>query len=37
MSRILIADDNKDIVDILKRFAAKENLQVDVAYNGKKH
>jgi len=34
MSRILIADDNKDIVDILKRFAAKENLQVDVAYNG---
>ena len=34
MSRILIADDNKDIVDILKRFAAKEKLQVDVAYNG---
>lgn len=34
MNRILIADDNKDIVDILKRFAAKENLQVDVAYNG---
>ncbi|NLL37013.1 MAG: response regulator transcription factor [Fretibacterium sp.] len=34
MSRILIADDNRDIVDILKRFAEKENLKVDAAFDG---
>lgn len=34
MSRILIADDNQDIVDILQRFAEKENLKVDVAFDG---
>lgn len=34
MSRILIADDNQDIVDILKRFAEKEDLKVDAAFDG---
>lgn len=34
MTRILIADDNQDIVDILKRFAEKENLKADTAFDG---
>ncbi len=34
MSRILIADDNQDIVDILKKFAEKEDLKVDAAFDG---
>lgn len=34
MSQILIADDNQDIVDILKRFAEKEDLKADVAFDG---
>lgn len=34
MGRILIADDNKDIVDILERFAAKEGLKADTAQDG---
>jgi DNA-binding response OmpR family regulator len=34
MNRILIADDNEDIVNILKKFAEKENLDADVAFDG---
>lgn len=34
MTRILIADDNQDIVDILTRFARKEDLKVDAASDG---
>lgn len=34
MNRILIADDNIDITEILKKFATKENLEVDVAHDG---
>jgi DNA-binding response OmpR family regulator len=36
MNRILIADDNVEITEILKRFAIKENLEVDVAHDGEK-
>ncbi len=32
--RILIADDNAEIVEILKKFAIKEDLKVDAAYDG---
>lgn len=34
MNRILIADDNVQITEILKKFAIKEDLDVDVAYDG---
>ncbi len=34
MNRILIADDNEDIVNILKKFAERENLDADVAFDG---
>ena len=36
MTRILIADDNQDIVDILTRFARKEDLKVDAASDDRK-
>lgn len=35
MIRILIADDNKQITEVLKAFAIKEGMDVDVAYDGK--
>lgn len=35
MVRILIADDNKQITEVLKAFALKEGMQVDIAYDGK--
>ena len=31
---LLIADDNKDIVDILKIYAQKEGYKTDCAYDG---
>lgn len=34
MPKILIVDDNTDITEILKTFALKENLHVDVAHDG---
>ncbi len=35
MKTLLIADDNKQIIDVLERYAGKENYQVHTAYNGK--
>lgn len=32
--RILIVDDNKQITDVLKTFASKEGMEVEVAYDG---
>ena len=34
MKRLLIADDNSQIIDVLKQYAIKEGYKVDVAYDG---
>lgn len=34
MTRVLIADDNIQITEVLKAYALKENMQIDVAYDG---
>ncbi len=35
MIKILIADDNKEITNIIKLFAEREGMEVDIAYDGK--